>query len=403
MVAKRLDSLESKSLSSGLDDCIRLLNHSFGPGPEPSIVAVPGRVNLIGEHIDYHQLPVLPMAIQRQIRIAFRPRQDGTIRAVSQQFGEREFDWNQAIQPSPFGDWVNYVKAAAGAIDTKWNAGVGIDAAVVSDLPPAAGLSSSSALLAAFTLALLEANGIHPSFEQLMAVLPEGEYFVGTRGGGMDHAAVLRAEPGAALLIHFNPLSATPIPIPGDWGFLVAHSLVTAEKSGAVRAEYNARRTAGARALERLGLLSYSEAVRRHTFEELKLVAADNLDDDELRFFLHVTGEAFRVGSAVTALRDADADAFGQLLNASHESLRYLLRVSCPALDELAQAACEAGAFGARLTGAGFGGCIVIACYETDRESIAGELVRNFYSKRHGFDQDRHLIWAQPSAGALYA
>ena len=129
----------------------------------------------------------------------------------------------------------------------------GIDATVEADLPPAAGLSSSTALLVAFTLALLDANHHTPSFEQLMEVLPDGEQFVGTRGGGMDHAAVLGSRAGCASLIHFNPLSLRPIPVPAGWGFVVAHCLQTAEKSGAARQHYNARRTAGAHALERLG------------------------------------------------------------------------------------------------------------------------------------------------------
>ena len=94
------------------------------------------------------------------------------------------------------GDWENYIKAAAQAVEGKWKMLYGIDAAVTGDLPPAAGLSSSSALLVAFTLALLRANGVEASFEELMEVLPEGEYFVGTRGGGMDHAAVLGCRAG---------------------------------------------------------------------------------------------------------------------------------------------------------------------------------------------------------------
>lgn len=402
MVANGVDSEESKRLSSGLDDPTSLFAERFGAGPAPSMVSVPGRVNLIGEHIDYHDLPVLPMAIQRRIRIAFRPRADRRIRAVSRQFGGREFEWTWRLDPSAAGDWANYIKAAAQAIDGKWSVRYGIDAAVESDLPPAAGLSSSSALLAGFTLALLQANGIDASFEELMEVLPEGEYFVGTRGGGMDHAAVLRSEPGCALLIHFAPLSAVSVPVPEDWAFLVAHSLTTAEKSGVLRSEYNARRAAGTRAIGKLGFRSYGDAIERHSFEELKAIAADALDGEELRCFLHVAGEAFRVGAAVGALRDADAGTFGRLLNASHESLRYLLRVSCPALDELVTAAQDAGAFGARLTGAGFGGCAVVACHASDRERLSNALVRDYYSKRPGFNRDTHLILAEPAAGALY-
>ena len=383
-------------------DPISLLQHHYFSLSEPAVVSVPGRVNLIGEHIDYHDLPVLPMALQRHVRIAYRPRKDRRIRAVSRTFGEREFEWDGPLAPSEPGDWVNYVKAAAQAIDGKWNTSVGIDAAVTSDLPPAAGLSSSSALLAAFTLALLAANRIKASFDELMEVLPEGEYFVGTRGGGMDHAAVLAPEPGCALLVHFAPVSVESIPVPKDWAFLVAHSMVKAEKSGEVREQYNSRRTATTQALAKLGFKSYREAVTGHSFEQLKSLAAEKLDGDELRGFLHVTGESCRVGAAVDAMLEGDAEAFGELLNASHESMRYLLRISCPEMDELVEAARESGAFGARLTGGGFGGCAVIACHVANRDRVAEGIVQRFYAKREGFDASTHLIFAEPSAGALH-
>jgi galactokinase len=272
----------------------------------------------------------------------------------------------------------------------------GIEAEVISDLPPAAGLSSSSALLTGFTLALLRANRIEPTFEDLMDVLPEGEHFVGTRGGGMDHAAVLAAQPAAALLVRFAPVRVESVPVPEEWAFLAAHSLVTAEKSGELRAEYNARRTAGNRALAKLGFASFTNALA------FSPVALSLLDADEQRAFSHVTGEAQRVNKAVEALRERDASGFGAALNQSHDSLRDLLRVSCVELDELVAAARQAGAFGARLTGAGFGGFAVIACRRADRESIAAELIRNYYAHRSGFHPENHLFAVEPSAGALH-
>jgi galactokinase len=378
-----------------------LLDEYFGPGEEPSIVSVPGRVNLIGEHIDYHALPVLPVAIQRRITIAFRRRRDGRIRAFSPSFGVCEFEWKAKLEPSTSGEWVNYVKAAAQAVHERWQAERGLDAAVVSDLLPAAGLSSSSALLTGFVLALFGANGVSATFEELMDVLPEGEHFVGTRGGGMDHAAVLASKTGSALLVNFTPLSVEAVPIPEDWAFLVAHSLTTAEKSNELRAEYNARRAAGARAVQQLGFASYATAVETHPAEELRNFAR-RLPDQEYRSFLHVTSEALRVRSAVAALRTANSAEFGALLNASHGSLRDLLRVSSPALDALVEAALDSGAIGARLTGAGFGGCAVIFCKRPDRDRIAAELVKRYYSQRAGFDPSMHLIAVEPSAGALY-
>lgn len=380
-----------------------LLGERLGPGAPPLFVSVPGRVNLIGEHIDYHDLPVLPMAIQRRIVIAFRRGSGALIRVFSREYGEREFEWTPRLEAGPSGDWSNYLKAAAQAVASRWGVAGGIDAAVVSDLPAAAGLSSSTALLTGFALALLEGNNIRASFEELMDILPEGEQFVGTRGGGMDHAAVLGGQAGSALLVHFAPVSASPVPVPADWAFLIAHSMTKAEKSGAVRAEYNARRTAGTLGLKLLGFGSYREAVERHSFAELTELASARLEGDEQRCFLHVAGEAFRVQGAVAALRSGDAGAFGQALNESHESLRDLLRVSCPALDELVAATRASGALGARLTGAGFGGCAVVFCKAEDRERVAAGIVERYYSGKPGFDPGNDLIAAEPSPGALHA
>ncbi|HVX67566.1 MAG TPA: hypothetical protein VHA11_13225, partial [Bryobacteraceae bacterium] len=223
----------------------------------------------------------------------------------------------------------------------------------------------------------------------------------GTRGGGMDHAAVLASRAGHALLVHFTPVKVEHVPVPAGWRFLVAHSLTTAQKSGAVRAEYNSRRTAGTRGRERLGFPTFADAVGRHTFEELATLAGRIDDGEERRCFLHVVGEAFRVSKATSALRAGDAPAFGDLLNASHGSLRDLLRVSSPDLDELVEAACAAGALGARLTGAGFGGCAVVLAPAEEVERVRQGLVDRYYSKRSGFIPEMHLITAQPSAGAL--
>jgi galactokinase len=389
----------------GSNSALSLLNSRFGPGRSALVVSVPGRVNLIGEHIDYHDLPVLPMGIQRRIWIAFRTRSDSHIRAISAgPYGEREFHLPAHADPGLLGDWANYLRAAAHAVNSRWTVTRGIDAAITSNLPPAAGLSSSSALLVGFTLALLNANNISPSFDELMEILPEGEQQVGTRGGGMDHAAVLACREGCALLVNFAPLEIWPLPIPDDWSFVVAHSLTTAEKSGAMRSEYNGRRTAGTHALQQLGFPSYRAAIETHSRGELTALATQTgrgrLSDDEMQSFLHVVTESFRVQEAVAALRDANAPRFGKLLSASHASLRDQLRVSSPALDSLVETAHNSGALGARLTGAGFGGCVVILCKESDNERIRADLVKNYYSRHANFDPENHIIIAEPSSGA---
>ncbi len=357
------------------------------------MVSAPGRVNLIGEHIDYHGLPVLPMALQRSIRVYFQKRPDSLISATSGGYGRREFEWTPGLAPVARGDWENYLRAAAQAIAGRWGVMNGIDAAIESDLPAAAGLSSSSALIVAVTLALLRANQREATFEELMEILPEGEQFVGTRGGGMDHAASLASREGCASLIEFVPLAVHHIPIPADWSFLVGNSLQKAEKSGAVRERYNAVRTAGALALRETGFASYAEAIQDRTEEELcALAAAKHLPPA----FLHVVTEAFRVRHTVQAMREDDSERFGRLLLDSHASLRDRLEISCPALDRLVDAAMDSGALGARLTGGGFGGCAVVFCRRGDLSKVHDGLVERFYSGCAD-----HILHAEPGRGAV--
>lgn len=341
-------------------------------------VTAPGRVNLIGEHIDYHGLPVLPIALDRRIHLTYMPRRDRKICAASDHYGEREFEWRDYLAPVGRGDWENYLRAAARvALTFLKDDRVGIDMRITSNLPAAAGLSSSSALIVAATLGLLRANGYNPTFEELMEVLPDGEQFVGTRGGGMDHAASLGSTAGHASLIGFEPVTIRHIPIPRDWGFLVADSLVRAEKSGTAREEYNARRNATMTARDKMR-------------DGYPLTAL------EAEAYRHVTTEAERVREAVGAMERDDAATFGRLLVESHASLRDRLKVSCAALDRLVEAAMESGAAGARLTGAGFGGCAVVFARREDLGRVRDGIVERFYDGDPG-----HIFEAVAGDGAL--
>ncbi len=387
-----------------LKEVRQLFRISFG-GDASHVLSIPGRINLIGEHIDYHNLPVLPMAIQRHIDVAFEASALPSVRVESAGYESRQSCLQFEKSPHfPAGDWGNYVNAAAQLAASYWPIKHGIDAAVESDLPPAAGLSSSSALLIGLTLALLAANGIRPGFDELMEIFPEGEQLVGTRGGGMDHAAILGARAGTALLIRFAPLELEPIAVPDGWTFLAAHSLTTAEKSGAARLEYNSRREAGTAALRKTGFPSFRSALAQHSASELdRLARRSGLSAMEQGCFLHVISEAERVEQAVRAMSDADLSAFGELLSASHASLRDQLRVSNSSIDELVECAIECGAAGARLTGAGFGGYVIALCAKADGERLRADLIERFYSRRDGFCPEAHLFFAEPSAGVLFA
>ncbi len=353
---------------------------------------MPGRVNLIGEHIDYHGLPVLPMAIPPHIALEFQPAENSLLDVESDTYGRRTLRLQDTLEPSLPGDWANYLKAAVQAVKSRWPLPRGFQGRISSNLPPAAGLSSSSALLTAVTLGLLRTNNIHAGLKDLMDVLPEGEHFVGTRGGGMDHAAVLASRAGCASLLHFAPFDIQHIHVPEDWRFLVAHSLTQAEKSGPAKDRYNACRTAGISALAKLGFSDYREALNCHC-------DLASLTFEERQAFLHVTSESQRVTRAVRALETADRPTFGHLLNASHASLRDFLNVSNAALDRLCELSVKAGADGARLTGAGFGGCVIILCTAASQPIITAALEADFYHST----SEKHLFPVAPSDGALYA
>ncbi len=196
-----------------------------------------------------------------------------------------------------------------------------------------------------------------------MEILPEGEH-------SWERAAAAWIMPprsprsaGCASLIEFDPLRSGTFPCRPDWAFLVAHSLTVAEKSGAAREQYNARRAAGYSGSEAARIRLVPRRHRRpHPRANWKIWPRKLPSADEQRRFLHVTSEALRVRAAVAAMEQRDAAAFGALLIESHASLRDRLQVSCPALDRLVEAAMESGALGARLTGAGFGGCAVVFC-----------------------------------------
>ena len=378
--------------------------------PRVHLVRAPGRVNLIGEHIDYCGLSVLPMALRQGVRIEFHPRSDREMRLVNRdpRFAPSTFAVSDCIPPAAAGDWGNYARAAAQALAQRFPDLRGVDALVESDLPIAAGLSSSSALLVAMALAMLHANGVSVASLELMDLLGRGERYVGTAGGGMDQAIILGARAGCASRIDFHPLRLTPTAVPAGWQFIVAWSLVHAEKSGAARQAYNerprqcdeARRLVAARLGQREDI-TYPGLLGAAPVEQLLALAGATLSGVLPRRFRHVVTEGTRVRQAEAAMAAGDLAGFGRLLDASHQSLRDDYEVSHPELDRLVELAREAGAAGARLTGAGFGGSIVALCRVERAPEVVAALRERFYAPRGAADDvGRHVFMAEPSGGA---
>ena len=374
----------------------------------PTHAAVaPGRVNLIGEHTDYNGLPVLPIAIQRSIRIELRARADRIVRFenADPRFETREFELARDIAPSVPGHWTNYPKAAAQALDRHVGLLHGVDGHVSGDIPAAAGLASSSALVVASALALLAANDLELDRLELMQLAALAERYVGTQSGGMDQAIALGGRAGHAVRVDFEPLRLEPIPVPPSWRFVVADSLVEARKAGEAQVSYNARVRECRAALLEVGRAlgrpqTFARLVAELPEEQIEEIARA-LPFTLGRRFRHVVTEGLRVERAVAAMRSGDLATFGRLLDASHASLRDDYEASCRELDELVEAARSCGAAGARLTGAGFGGCAVIAVGAEKLDSVLDGLRKGFYLPR-GVDPVLRdaLFVAQPSDGA---
>jgi galactokinase len=393
----------------------------FGDPAPTLFVRSPGRINLIGEHIDYNNLSVLPMAIGRHVRLLVRPRADARVRITSLAAGfePREFVLSGEIPPYPLGDWGNYVKAAVQALARSHEGLHGFDAALDSTLPVAAGLSSSSALVIGVALTLLAANDLGWDPVQLAEAMARAERYTGTQGGGMDQAICAGAVKGTASRVDFAPLRITPVPVPTEWRFVVAHSLTRAEKSGAAQTTYNRRTVECREAVEAVAgflvarrpagpparrLTSYRDLLAAHSASELVAAGRTVLDGDLLKRFRHVVTEADRVRRAEDALRAADLPTFGALLSASHASLRDDYEVSSPALDELVGIAEAAGAAGARLTGAGMGGCIIAAAQVGSVAGVLDRLRAEFYVPRAAPEPlGDHLFLAEPVGGARVA
>lgn len=328
----------------------------------------PGRVNLIGEHTDYNGFPVLPMAIDRHVGIAVRPLADAALRVRSlepERYAEEVIPLEAIAGRPRRGTWVDYVVAAA----RKRPPASGLELLVGGDLPAEAGLSSSSALVVASFLALAEpADRFGLAEEARLA-----ERYVGTLSGGMDQAISLLARPGHAMRIDFRPVRVEPVRLPEELAVVVVNSGVRAPKSGAAMAGYNARVQECERAARDLGgppgglLADVPGGQRRARARAM----TDRLLARRSGF---VFEEAARVAEAVAVLQAGDLDRLGALLNASHAGLRDDYEVSHPAVDALVQRAIDAGALGARIVGAGFGGCMVAVSHRDTADGVVAAL-----------------------------
>ena len=372
----------------------------FGREGSVFLAQAPGRVNLIGEHTDYNGGYVLPIAIDRSVRIAFRPTRSLRVEIVSLNYGGREtFDLNALARRDEPG-WINYPMGVANALREAGHEVSGFEGVVQGDVPVGAGLSSSAAFEVAAILAFCSVSGVDLDRCEMARLCQRAEHtFAGVKCGIMDMYVSLYAEKDRAVLIDCARLTHELEPLDGSRAAIVVCD--TRVKHELAQSEYNTRRSecesAFAKLRQRIPAAETYKDISLHQFNENSGV----LSGKELMRARHVVTENQRVLDSVAALRAGDLAAFGRLMNASHDSLRCDYEVSCDELDLMVDLARKVeGVLGSRMTGGGFGGCAVSLVLP----EAVDDFVRAVTSGYEAKTRIEPRVWVcEPAAGASVA
>jgi galactokinase len=366
------------------------------------MVIAPGRVNLLGEHVDYNEGPVLPVAIDRAVRLAFAPREGSRVhlKAVDLK-AEVSFDLDSLaektdIHGKPLPAWAVYPAGVAWALQQHGLEVRGLEGTYTSDVPIGAGLSSSAAVEVAFAAAWQALGGWKIDRMRLAQYCQQAEVqYVGVNSGLMDQFASAYGVAGHALYFDTRSLEWQPIPLPAGTAVVIADSGVRRSLAGSA---YNERHTACEQAVNLLRQVLPGIRTLRDVTPAQLIAYAHLLPEVTYKRARHVVEECARVDQAVLLLKQGQAQAFGRLMFAGHASLRDLYEVSCPELDRLVEiAATLPGCLGARLTGAGFGGCTV-NLVEEDRAQVFIERLMECYLKETGRQAQVYLCKASQGA-----
>lgn len=385
-----------------LERAIASFTAAYGHAPD-FVARAPGRVNLLGEHIDYNAGWVLPAAIDRAAYVAVGARADGLVNIQAPDiYSEASFRADQVADKvdatgHPLRRWAWYPAGVAWALQARGLAVHGLDAVLTSDVPRGSGLSSSAAVEVAFATAWQQLGGwrLEPMDVALTCQRAENQY-VGVNSGLMDQFASACGQAGHALLLDCRSLAWETVPMPSEVAIVVADTLQRRELG---RSEYNVRRAQCEAAVAVLAqVLPGIRALRDVAVDDFDR-HAHLLDPLVAKRALHVVEECARTLAGAQALKAGRLADFGALMNACHASLRDLYEVSIPELDLMVEAAQRLpGCYGARLTGAGFGGCtvnLVAAGAAADFERELGQA----YQQATGLRPEIYVCRASAGAG----
>jgi galactokinase len=342
--------------------------------------AAPGRINLIGEHTDYNLGFALPIALPQRTVATFSPDRSGAITVNS---GRADGPVRILLGTAP-GDvegWAGYVAGVMWALRQAGHPVPGGAMSITSEVEMGSGLSSSAALECAVLGAITSATGVRIDLKEQARLAQRAENdYVGAPTGLLDQLASLFGEASTALLIDFRDVTVEPVAFDPDGRGVGLLLIDSRERHRHAGGDYAARRMSCERAAADLGASSLREVADRGL--SILAAVADPVDARRAR---HVLTENRRVFDFVDALGDSDFSVAGQILTASHASMRDDFEITTDHIDLIADTAVRAGALGARMTGGGFGGC-VIALVPVDRTELVGEMVRQAVSDA-GFDR----------------
>ncbi|KZX54933.1 galactokinase [Halioglobus sp. HI00S01] len=358
------------------DQILSAFESTFGARPA-ALVRAPGRVNLIGEHTDYNAGYVLPCAISYETLVAISPRQDSHVNviALDWELQRDAFDLQQPIDHHPQQQWSNYVRGVAVELIRRDYALRGCDIAITGNVPQGAGLSSSAALEVGLAKAMLVASDLDaPPLELALIGQAAENDFVGCACGIMDQLISAAGVDGQALLIDCQDLAITPVLLPDSLRLVMINSNV---QRGLVDSEYNTRREQCEAVAAHFGVSSLRQ------LDPAQFAArASELEPVARKRAQHVLEENQRVLDTVAALEQGDLPRLGQLMAASHASMRDLFEITTPEIDllveTLSEVAGERG--GARMTGGGFGGCVVALLAKDLVDSALQEVNKRYFA-----------------------
>lgn len=371
----------------------QLLKQSFASyfnSESEIIVRAPGRVNLIGEHTDYNDGFVLPMAIDHAVWLALRPRDDRTVRLFSLDLEtEAVFELDSLTKGS---DWIEYPKSIAYELMKAGYELRGFDAVMTGDVPRGAGLSSSAAVELAVARAFAAVSGIEWDAPKMAKLSQKAENeWVGVNCGIMDQMASAACKEGHALFLDCRSLEIQHAPLPQGISIVI---LDTSTRRGLVGSAYNERRSQCEEAARWFGV----KALRDVSVEEFNKSSKNGLNELAEKRARHIITENARVLEAMEVMKAGNVKRLGELFNASHDSLRDDFEVTNDALNIMVDCAREqASCYGARMTGAGFGGCAVALVKEENAAEFV-TAVSEAYRQRSSMEAAVYVC--KPSEGA---